>query len=207
MTELIAAGGPAFIVPTVLFILLLFGTRGLFSLHGRRSQQRKELLELWSDNRSKDDFWLELAVRHWLGTYLPAHVIRLAMKQPDKSQSLTDLSSLWPLLKYDSATRSVDWAWRGHRSSDYVKAERAGVIAFYFIFALSACGSARAAAQVGSATFSGWAYGVLTVVLGVFALACLWRDDTLKVAGRSGSNWIRRINSSNGLRLSKNPRA
>lgn len=196
MTDLIKAGGPGFILPTVLFVLLLFASRGLFSLHGRRSQHRKDVLELWGDARTQDDFWLEVAVRHWLGTYLPGHVIRLALAQPDKAQSLVDLSALWDLLKYDTETRTVSWKRAHHRIVTRIRTERLVMVTAYFVCALSAVGSGWLAARLGSGNLGGWAYGVLCLLLGVLALGCLWRDDMLKVAARCGARWVMQINDS-----------
>ncbi len=101
MTELVDIGGIGFIIPVVLGLVVLHLARGLFGMHGRRHQSRKEFLELWDETRAHDDLWLETIVRHLIGTYLPAHVIRLALTCPDKVQSLFDLSELWPLLRYD----------------------------------------------------------------------------------------------------------
>jgi hypothetical protein len=92
--EIIAAGGSNLLIPAVLFVLMLYVTRGLSGLHGRRSQNRKEFLELWDSTRSQDDLWLEVVVRHLFGSYLPARIIRLALAQPDKAQSLLDLGEL-----------------------------------------------------------------------------------------------------------------
>ena len=107
MKELIEIGGIGFVIPAVLSVLVLYIARGLFGMHGRRSQARKEFLELWNDARASDDLWLEVSVRHLVGTYLPAHVVRLALAGPDKAQSLFDLAELWLLLRYDREARTV----------------------------------------------------------------------------------------------------
>ena len=86
MKELIEVGGANFLIPAVLSILVFYAIRGLFGLHGRRSQHRKEVLELWDGARSQDDVWLEIVVRHLVGVYLPAHAIRLACG-PDRHLS------------------------------------------------------------------------------------------------------------------------
>lgn len=194
MKELIAAGGTGFIIPAVLFALLLYAARGLFSLHGRRSQHRKDLLDMWSEPRSQDDFWLEVAVRHWLGTYMPAHVIRLGLEQPDKTQSLLDLSELWPLLVYDSRKGTVRWARARHCDPAKVRLERLAVMAAYFVCAFAAIGCGRLAAQLGTTTFSGWFYGALALLLPGLAIICLMREDTLQVVARCGDRWVLCIN-------------
>lgn len=107
--DLVSAGGPGLIIPAVMFILVLYGARGFFGWHGRRSQNRKEFLDLWTSERISDDLWLEVTVRHLFGTYLPAHVIRTALRHPSSAQALLDLSALWPLLHYDADSRTVRW--------------------------------------------------------------------------------------------------
>lgn len=41
MKEILEAGGAAFLMPAVLFAIVLYLSRGLFGLYGRRSQNRK----------------------------------------------------------------------------------------------------------------------------------------------------------------------
>lgn len=196
MMELLEVGGTGYLIPAVLFGFVLYVSRGLFGWHGRRSQHRKEFLELWDQTRSQDDLWLEAAVRHWLGTYLPAHVIRLAMAQPDKTQSLIDLSEVWPLLRYDRDTRTVAWLHRRHLTVDKRKAGRAVLFAGYFASAVSSLLAAVVAAHHGPGTLSGWIYGSLSVVMFFLAMVCILREDTLKVAAVAGDEWINRINHS-----------
>ena len=112
--DLISAGGPGLLIPVVLFALLFYAIRGLFGLHGRRSQHRREFLEHWDVKRIDDDLWLEVTIRHLYGTHLPAHVIRTAFAHPHTSQALLDLSELWPLLDYAPETRGVSWRHKRH---------------------------------------------------------------------------------------------
>lgn len=196
MKELIEIGGIGLVIPAVLSVLVLYIARGLFGLHGRRSQARKEFLELWNDARASDDLWLEVSIRHLVGDYLPAHVVRLALAGPDKAQSLFDLAELWPLLRYDRETRTVAWLHARHRDPARRTRGRFVLYAVYFICAIGAYLSAVVAANSGPATASGWAFGVLTIILTLVALLALMRDDTIKVAVAVGDEWIRRINSS-----------
>lgn len=196
MDKLIELGGRGLLIPAVLAVLVLYAARGLFGWHGRRSQHRKEFLELWDLARSQDELWLEIAVRHWLGTYLPAHIIRLAMSQPDKTQSLIELSELWELIRYDRDTRTAGWLHRRHRTIQKRKAVRVLLIAAYFVSAITALLIAWAASMLGPSLFSGWAYGTGALMLGVLAVICLMRDDTMKVAVSVGEEWLVRINRS-----------
>lgn len=196
MREILAVGGSAFLIPVVLFVLLLYVIRGLFGLHGRRSQNRKEFLELWDTSRARDDLWLEVAVRHLFGTYLPAHVIRLALQQPDKAQSLLDLSELWPLLRFNPESRTVTWQNKRHSA---LAKRRLGLIApvvGYYVCAVLAFLAAIVAFGSPPTTVVGWLCGVCAVLFGVIALICLFREDTIKVASLVGHIWIDRVNQS-----------
>lgn len=194
LKEIIAAGGSGYLIPVVLFVLVLYATRGLFGLHGRSSQYRKEFLELWDGARSQDDLWLEVAIRHLFGTYLPARVIRLALAQPDRSQALLHLSELWPLFRFNPDSQTVSWLHSRHQSLGKRKAGRAVLLTGYFACAVIAALSALVASRYGPSTFSGWIYGVLAVISGFLAVICLMREDTIKVAATVGEDWLIRIN-------------
>ncbi len=194
LNELIKMGGAGFLIPAVLSVVVLYAIRGLFGWQGQRSQHRKAFLELWDEARQQDDLWLEVAVRHWLGTYLPAHVIRLALSQPDKSLSLIELSELWPLLHYDRDARTVRWLHRRHNTPSKLNIDRALLLTGYFCFAILTIVFAVAASHYGPQTFSGWVYGASAVIVGFVALICLMRDDTIKVGAAVGEAWLDRIN-------------
>jgi hypothetical protein len=196
MKEILDAGGPAFLIPAVLFVLVFYLTRGLFGLHGRRNQNRKDFLDLWDAARARDDLWLEVAVRHQFGTYLPAHVIRLALGQPDKAQSLLDLSELWPLYRFDADAKTVNWQSKRHSSLNKLRIGRAALLAGYFICALLALLGAVIAAKSGSTTLLGWVYGVVSILFGSLAVISLMREDTIKLAASVGHEWVDRINQS-----------
>lgn len=196
MKEILEIGGKGLLIPAVFCIVALYVVRGLFGLHGRRAQHRKEFLELWDQARQQDDLWLEVAIRHWLGAYLPAHVIRLGMTQPDKAQSLVELSELWPLLRYDRHARTVRWL-HAYTATDRRRfLFRVLLVVGYFVFALTALFFGIAAAEQGPDAFKGWLYGAGVVFFGIFALACVAHDDTVKSASVAGDAWIALINQS-----------
>lgn len=194
LKDIIAAGGTGYLIPAVLFSLALYVARGLFGWHGRRSQQRKEFLDLWDATRNQDDLWLEVAVRHLFGTYLPARVIRMALSRPDKTQALFDLSELWPLLRFDSESQTVEWTHRRHRTRAQRNFSRYLLLAGYVGCALLTTLLAVAAVRFGPATVYGWMYGICAVVSGIAAFACLTREDVLKLAADKGCEWVARIN-------------
>jgi hypothetical protein len=198
MGEIITAGGSGYLMPVVLFVLVLYAARGMFGLHGRRSQQRKEFLEFWNSLRVQDDLWLEASVRHLFGTWLPAPIIRLALRQPDRGQSLTELSELWPLLQFDRKFHNVRWLHRRHHTPKQRKFARFLVLAAYFLSALASVFAAKLAYQSGPTTFSAWLYGIGALVGGAAALVCLAREDTMKIAVRVGEEWVSRINETAG---------
>lgn len=194
MKEILEAGGPGLLVPAVLFVLVLYAIRGLHGLHGRRSQYRKEFLELWDPKRGEDDFWLEVSVRHLFGTYLPASVIRIALAHPAKSQSLLDLSELWPLFRYDAETKRVSWQNPRHESLSPKKLRRYLPILMYFVLAMAAVTSGLIAYYADQSALIRWSYSFLSVILLGASFVWLMRADTIKVAVESGNQWIRRIN-------------
>lgn len=194
MKELLAAGGSAFLIPAVLFGLILYATRGLFGLHGRRSQQRKEFLELWTGAQDKDDLWLEVAIRHLFGTYIPAHVIRLALNQADKNQSLRDLSELWPLLRFDEATNTTSWRNRTNGSLSYRKFKRYALLSSYFFLPVAAAAMALIASHSPLGSLASWAYWINAILMLVVAFICLEKAETAAVAERAGNAWLARLN-------------
>ncbi|MBB3344756.1 hypothetical protein [Luteimonas sp. RC10] len=191
--DLIAASGPGLLIPVVLFALLFYAVRGLFGLHGRRSQHRREFLEHWDPKRVDDDLWLEVTIRHLYGKPLPAHVIRTALSHPHASQALLDLSELWSFLDYDPETRSVSWQHKWHRNRTTRGALRHWPVVRYFLFALTSMAAAYYATRVEG--ISQWAFAALALIMGAAAFLSLWHSDAEKVAARTGEAWIERINA------------
>ncbi|TDK21061.1 hypothetical protein E2F46_15285 [Luteimonas aestuarii] len=195
LKDLVDAGGSGLLVPAVLFVLVLYVIRGAFSLHGRKSQHRKEFLDLWDADRIGDDLWLEVTVRHLFGVYLPAHVIRLALSHPSSSQALLDLSELWPLLRYDASSRTVQWRSKRHRSLSSKKLARYVPLVWYFAFAILGVMSALIAYHSDQNALLRWTYSVLSIVLFGCAMTHVAKDDAIKLAAESGDVWIYRINA------------
>ncbi len=196
MDKIIEIGGAGFLIPAVLSVLALYAIRGLFGLHGRRSQHRKEFLELWDSARSQDDFWLEVIVRHLVGVYLPTRVIRLALAQPNRGEALFELAELWPLWRYNPETQKVDWLSNRHRTLTKHKAGRSAILFAYFACAIIAVISGVAAANYGPNTISGWVFGAFAVIMVVTAVSLALYDETIKIATTVGDDWIGRINRS-----------
>ncbi len=196
LDKILEMGGQGFFIPAVLSVLVLYATRGLFGLHGRRSQHRKDFLELWDSARSQDDFWLEVVVKHLIGVYLPAHAIRLALAQPNRSDALFELAELWPLWRYRPDSEKVEWLNRHHQVISKRKAIRKMILIAYFACAGIAVSAAVAASYFGHGTFSGWLYGAFAVIMAVAAIGCVLRDETMRIAVEIGDDWVERINRS-----------
>lgn len=139
--------------------------------------------------------WLEVAVRHWVGTYLPAHVIRLALVQPDKAQSLFELSELWPFLLYDRATRTVRWRSPRLKTLERSKSGRWIWMAGYVVLMVCAMWYGVAAYQMTEINGTRWLYSGAALAFFIFALIALLREDSSKVITASGEEWIARINA------------
>lgn len=194
LEEVIKAGGGPFLIFGVVVALGFYAVRGVFGLHGRRGQHRKEFLELWSDGRDRDALWLQVAVRHAFGAYLPTPVIRLALARPDSSQSLIDLSAIWDMLAYDSTSQKVHWRYRRHATSSRRSWLRRALILGYFLSMFAAAAGAYSSAQHGSTSAVGWIYGFFTAVMIGMAYLCLEHEDKIGVSVRVSDAWIKRIN-------------
>lgn len=167
-------------------------TRGLFGLHGRRSQHRREFLDQWDPARIDDDLWLEVAIRHLWGTSLPAHVIRTAMKYPHSSQGLADLSELWELFEYDPCTRTVRWRKLRSRSGAARKLARHWPFIRYMVFACIGMGATDWAPMANG--LGQWVFSVFAMIMGVGAVLSLCHSDVEKTATCVSERWISLIN-------------
>lgn len=197
--DLISAGGPGLLIPVVLFALLLYAIRGLFGLHGRRSQHRREFLEHWDPKRIDDDLWLEVTIRHLYGTHLPAHVIRTAFAHPHTSQALLDLSTLWDFFDYDPDSSVVTWKHQWHRNT-----QTRGLLSHwptlrYFLFAVLGAIAVAAATHAGG--FIQWVFSILALIMIAAALLSLWHGEAWKAAATVGGAWIKRINAASESHL------
>lgn len=196
MGDILSIGGKNYLMPVVLFVVVLYAVRGMFSLHGRRSQQRKEFLEMWSVTRAQDDLWLEISVRHLFGTLLPAPIIRLALEQPDRGQALLELSELWPFVQFIRESRTVTWQYKRHSTPRRRNLLRILTLTAYFGCALAAVFGANFAFKSGPSAFLSWLYGCGAAISALAAFICLSRDDSLRIAASSGDEWLSRINTS-----------
>jgi hypothetical protein len=110
-------------------------SRGGFALQAARNRSRREFMELWCNGDKSDDFWLEMAIRHSFGGYLPAKVIRKVINLTFPALKLMKVSGSWPYLKYDDETGLISWKkqWRSRTIFKWV--ERIAFSIGYVIFA------------------------------------------------------------------------
>lgn len=194
LEEVIKTGGGSFLIFGVVAALGFYAVRGVFGLHGRRGQHRKEFLELWSDGRERDALWLQMAVRHVFGTYLPTPVIRLALSRPDSSQSLIDLSSLWGLMVYDGTSQKVRWRQGWHATLPRRRFARVALLLGYLAAMSAAVGGAYTSALFGPGSAMGWIYGFFAAIMAGLAFLCIEHEDRFGVSVRVGDDWVKRIN-------------
>lgn len=194
MREILEIGGSGFLIPAVIFLLVLYAAKGLYGLVGHRSRHRKEFLDLWDPVRAQDDLWLEVVVRHHFGTTLPAGVIRMALAQPDKSLALFEICELWPLFRYDRDTQTVTWLHRWHVRQKGRRMEQRLMGAAYLVLMFVALGCAFAVTTKAPDSFVGWLYALGGVSFAGLAFVAVARQSTMTAAADSGDAWIQRIN-------------
>ena len=194
MDELLRIGGARFFVPAVLAAATLYAIRGVFGLHGRRSQRRKDFLELWRDAPKMDDLWLEVAVRHLFGALLPAPVIRVAMAQPDQAQSLQDIATLWPLMKIDSGTGDLKWDNGWYQRLVPLNLRPHGWFGAYVVLVLAAMACGYIAYNAEATSPFAWIYGTAAIGCLVAAFSSLLKRDATALAAARGELWLALLN-------------
>lgn len=192
--KLLDVGGQQLILPILIAIAGLYAARGLLGLHIRMAQRRKEFLELWNSDRSSDDLWLQVAIRHLYGCYLPASVIRRIMRWPDAAESLLAISELWPMLAVDVQTARVDWKSSRYERAGNIWLERILMLGSYAVLATLAFVVATASLRSEALSFTAVSYAVIAVFLGIVSLTSLARADRLNAAIKRGQKLLRRIN-------------
>jgi hypothetical protein len=185
--ELLDASNDKLLVPLAVVAVLTTLAKGLFSLHRSRSQKRKEFLELWRAD-PPDDLWTEVAIRHLIGEYLPASIIRMLCTSPQAGRALGEIAESWPLLEMDDETGDVRWLkpryaspatrrrWRRGFNVGYFVLFGAGLFVGYLLFVTSK-----------PFPMLYWVYPITGMLLG---LICLHHADRLKTADRAVPRWL-----------------
>lgn len=179
------------LIPLVLIAAATALAKAVFGMHRFRSQDRKEFLELWASRRSGDDLWMEVAVRHQFGEYLPASLIRSLMSAPQAGRALLDVSTIWALLDHNDETGEVHWRNKRHRNRTWRNIERYALNTGYFLLMGTALilGYLLAKASEGG-TFSAGTLWVLVGALIILAFAALGKADVLGTAEKAAPRWL-----------------
>lgn len=109
LDQLLALLGKPFVLPAAFLLLGAWTVNKLNVLHDSKRRNRIEFLEQWQSLDGMDDMRLEVTVRHLIGTYLPAEVVRSVGRSPFPTQTLLDLADIWSLVRFDHQTRRLDW--------------------------------------------------------------------------------------------------
>ncbi|WP_036165447.1 hypothetical protein [Noviluteimonas dokdonensis] len=187
LSELIEANGNL-LVPLALLVAIATLAKGIFGLHRSRSADRKDFLELWRGDHP-DDLWLEVAVRHLVGEYMPAPIIRMLWAGPQAGRALMEVAECWPLFEFDPATNGVRWRSTRYSTSRKRFWWRATYWAAYLIsmgiallLALPLIGERGAGASLVP-----WVFVLAGAVVG---LSCAYQADRLATASKSGPKWL-----------------
>ena len=159
------------------------------------TQRRKEFLELWTSHHPNDDFWLQVAIRHLCGRYLPVSVIRRTLRWPDGAEALLAIAELWPMLTFDDATNRVGWKRARFNRKRNLWIERAVLLILYTFFGTMAF--LAFSASFSSPALSAWAviFAINGVTLSIVSVALLAYDGRLAKAINAGPKLLSRLNS------------
>lgn len=188
--KLIQMSNGRLLIPLIVIAVAVVLIKGVFSLARSRSADRRDFLELYQDDRSGDDLWLSVAIRHLCGAYLPASLIRQLMSAPQPGRALVEVANSWDLLDMDDETGDLDWRKKRFRKA---KTRRNTVwlmsVLYFGLAAISLILGYRAITGdfVGLALWNAWAY---TILCGVGAFGSLVYGDRLKEAGKAAQRWL-----------------
>ena len=101
--------GSPWLIPVTVAVALPWLIKGMFSLHRSKSQDRRDFLDLWTKRDQADDLWLQVAVRHVYGAYLPVAVLRYLIGRPQGGRALCEVSEAWSLVDWDDASNELFW--------------------------------------------------------------------------------------------------
>ncbi len=191
ISELLAASEGWLLAPILIAIAGTALVKALFVFHGSKSQARREFLELWKRREAEDDLWLEVAVRHLFGDYLPATVIRLLQQRAQAGRALREISECWSLLEIDSETSEVRWCAARHANPRRRRWEQKSFLMAYFLLTFLGLFFAWLLLRAeGMATLDSsilWIYVFCAVGSGFW---CLFRAETLSLANKAVPRWL-----------------
>lgn len=185
-----SVGDGRLLIPLSVIFAGMVLVKAIFGLQRSRSADRKDFLELWAQSAEKDGIWLEVAIRHLFGAYLPATVIRTLLASPQAGQAFCDVSIAWSLLDMDDKTKDVRWKAPRHMSPRWRRFEVRALNFMYVLLGTSSIVAGLWAYKGGVGTlgaFNAWTFSFLS--LGT-AIACLVRADAIASADKSVPRWL-----------------
>lgn len=188
--KLLEVGNGKLLIPVLCALVGAVLVKGIFNLNRSKSADRRDFLDLWKSNETRDDIWLEVSVRHLFGTYLPASIIRYLMQSPQAARALLEVSEFWDLLEMDDETLEVTWKKKRHATVSRRNKWRYALNALYFIsmgFGLFSVYAAIASNAQITSVVSFWIYGIF---LGGFGMRCLHLADKLTTANTGAPRWL-----------------
>lgn len=187
--------GKPFVLPATFLLIGAWTINKISALHDSRRRNRIEFLERWRTVDDMDDMRLEVTIRHLVGTYLAADIIRTISRGPFPTQSLIDLAAVWPLTHFDLLNRHLSWKKQEYGDPAALRWLRAIMMLGYVVFALIAVFFFYLAVGTDPSRPTAWISGLNTLMFIVLAGSCLARFDTLGYVGKHGAALLNRINS------------
>lgn len=187
--------GKPFVLPASFLLIGAWALNKLIALHDSKRRNRIEFLEQWQSIDKMDDVRLEVTVRHLIGTYLPADIIRTVYRMPFPTQSLLDLAAIWPLIEFDQMTRILKWKKPGYGDVKGRLQYRTIFLFGYIAFALGAFIFLYSAVGSDPSKPSAWISGINTVMLFGFATGCIARFGMLDDVGKGGDKLVSIFNA------------
>lgn len=195
LDQLLTLLGKPFVLPAAFLLIGAWTINKLSVLHDSRRRNRIEFLERWQPVDDMDDIRIEVTIRHLVGTYLPADIIRAVSRTPFPMQTLLDLAAIWPLVRFDHSTGQLDWNKSELGNPTTRRWLRVVMVLGYAVFALIAVFFLYLAVGTDPSRPTAWISGLNTLMFVVLAASCLARSDTLGEVGKHGAALLSRINA------------
>ncbi|MFD0738511.1 hypothetical protein ACFQZQ_04320 [Lysobacter koreensis] len=188
---LLDATGGWMLIPIVVAVAGTAVAKGLFGVYRSKSQDRKDFLDLWERRESPDDLWLEVAVRHQFGAYLPAPLIRSLQRSSQAGRALLEVSECWDMLDMDDETGEVHWRAKRYANPRHrwwmQKVFTAGYYVLMFAAGILAIVLIKSTGRTDFSYAILWAYPLF---LGGAAFCCLSRSERLETASKAVPRWL-----------------
>lgn len=188
--NLIEASSGKLLIPILFAIVGGAVIKAICSVHRTKSADRRDFLELWTKEQDRDDFWLEVAVRHLFGTYLPASLIRSLMRSPQAARAILEVSEFWDLIEIDDETLQLHWRKSTHAEARTRKQRIFGLNVLYFISMGGGLLSGYLAVVGHLSSRMSFNFYIYAAFLIGAAFYCLSRVDLLRTAHTGGPRWL-----------------